>query len=227
MSFTAVREQRRWRVGDNGHHLLGQHVKRVARVARGLDVAFVHGAGDGGAGHQVSAVLGEENALADRVHMMSCPTNALHPAGHRGRRLDLDDQVHGAHVDAQFERGGGAEGANLPGLQLLLDDGALSSGKGPVMGSRNGLSGQLVERSGQPLGYLAAVDEQNGRVAGADDFQKPGMDGIPDGDPPRSLRSRAAGHLFLLAEPRHIFNRDFNSQLQPLESGSVDDGHRR
>ena len=104
------------RVGDDGDQLLGEDVEGVAREAGGLDVALVHGAGDGGAGDEVGAVLGEENALADGVDVVAGAADALHAAGDGGRGFDLDDEIDGAHVDAEFERGGGAEGANLAGL---------------------------------------------------------------------------------------------------------------
>ncbi len=56
-------------------NLLGEDVEGVAREACGLDVALVHGTGDGGAGDQVGPVLGKENALADGVDV----------SGRRGR----------------------------------------------------------------------------------------------------------------------------------------------
>mgnify|MGYP007068864050 CR=1 FL=1 len=36
--------------------------------------------------------------------------DTLHAAGDRGRRLDLDDQVDGAHVDAQLQAARGDDG---------------------------------------------------------------------------------------------------------------------
>ena len=191
-------------------NLLRQNVKRIAREARGLDVALVHGAGDGGAGNQVGAIFGKENAFADRIHMMAGAANALHTAGHGGWCFNLNHEVDGAHVDAEFQRGGGAKGANLAGLQLLLNDGALRGGERAVMGAGDVFAGQLIERSGQPLGNLAAVDEKNCRVALADDFEQAGMNCIPDGDPLGSLGSRTAGQILLFAEACHIFNWNFN-----------------
>ena len=51
------------RVGDDGDELLAEHVERIARKAGGLDVALVHGAGDGGAGDEVGAILRETERL--------------------------------------------------------------------------------------------------------------------------------------------------------------------
>ena len=97
-------------------------------------------------------------------------------------------------------------------------------GERAVMGAGDRLAGQLVQRAGQPLGHLAAVDEENGRVALANDLQQARMNRIPDGDAARHLRGRAAGNLLLLAEARHVFNRNFNAQLQLLGRAGVDDG---
>ena len=121
--------------------LLAEDVEGVTRKAGGLDVALVHGAGDGGAGDEVGAVFGKENAFADGVDGVAGAADALHAAGDRGRRFDLDDEVDGAHVDAEFEGGGGAEGFDLAGLELLLDDRALVRRRG----SRGG-RGRWVRR---------------------------------------------------------------------------------
>ena len=40
---------------------------------------------------------------ADRIDGVPGAANALQAAGHRDRRFDLDDQVDGAHIDAQLE----------------------------------------------------------------------------------------------------------------------------
>jgi hypothetical protein len=116
--------------------------------------------------------------------------DALHAAGDRGRSFNLDDEIDGAHVDAEFERGGSAQGANLAGLQLLLDDRALRGGERSVMSAGDGLAGQFVECAGQPLGNLAAVDKEDGGVAFADDLKQARMNCIPDGDAARHLRGR-------------------------------------
>jgi hypothetical protein len=87
-----------------------------------------------------------------------------------------------------------------------------------------GFTGQLVERAGEPLGDLAAVDEKNGGVASANDFEQARVNGVPDGDALGRLRCRAAGNLFLLAEARHVFDGNFDAQLELLAGAGVDDG---
>ena len=68
-------------MSHNGDQLLGEDVEGVAREAGGLDLSLVHGTGDGGAGHQIGAELGKEDALADGVDMVAGASDALHAAG--------------------------------------------------------------------------------------------------------------------------------------------------
>ena len=189
-------------------------------------MALVHGAGNGGAGDQVGAVLGEENAFTDRVHVMAGAADALHPSGYRGRRFDLDDEIDSTHVDAEFKRGRGAEGANLAGLQLLFDDGALRRGERAMVCAGDGLTGEFIQRAGQPLGNLAAIDKENRGVALANDFKQAGMNRIPDRHAARHLRGWPRRNLFLLAEAGHVFDGNFDAELELLGGAGVDDGDR-
>ena len=81
--------------------LLGQHVERVARVARGLDVGGQHALGDDRGLEQVAPVLRDQLAHARRAHLVAGATDPLQTARDRDRRLDLHDQVDRAHVDAR------------------------------------------------------------------------------------------------------------------------------
>ena len=222
--FCRTRSLRRPRGRDNGHQLLAQHIEGIARETRRLDVAVVHGARDRGAGNQVGAVLGKENPLAHRVHMMAGPADALHSTGHRWRRLDLNDKIHGAHVDAELERRGRTQRFDLSGLELFFDHGALRGGERTVMRAGDGLACQIVERSGKTLGGLSRVDKENGRVALANDFEQARMNRVPDGDAARGLRGRPRGNLFHLTEARHVLDRNLDAQLELLARGGVDDG---
>ena len=78
--------------------------------------------------------LGNEDALGDLAHLVAGAAHPLQPAGHRRRRLDLDHQVHGAHVDAELQAGGGHHAAQPAGLEVVLDQGALVLGHGAVVG---------------------------------------------------------------------------------------------
>ena len=87
-----------------------------------------------------------------------------------------------------------------------------------------GFAGQLVEGAGEALGHLAAVDEEDGGVALADDFEQAGMNCVPDGDAAGHLRGGAAGRYLLLAEAGHVFDGNFNAELELLGRAGVDDG---
>ena len=125
-------------MSDDGDELLAKHIERVTRKAGRFDVALVHGAGDGGTGDQVGSIFGKQDAFADGIDGVPGAADALHAAGDRRRGLDLDDQIDGAHVDAELKGGGGAKGLDLASLELLLDDGALGSGERAVVGTAMG-----------------------------------------------------------------------------------------
>ena len=63
------------------------------------------------------------------------PADALQAARHARRRLDLDDEVDGAHVDAELEAGRRDHGGQPPGLELALDEGPLLLAHRAVVGA--------------------------------------------------------------------------------------------
>ncbi len=83
---------------------------------------------------QVALVLREDHAPGHVADVVPGPAGALQAAGHRGRRLDLDDQVDRAHVDAELQAGRGHHGGQPAGLQRLLDLGPLLPGDRAVVG---------------------------------------------------------------------------------------------
>ena len=115
--------------------VLGEDVERVLRDRRLLDLGLAHAAGDDRALEQVAAVFGEDPAFGDFAHAVAGAADPLQAAGDRLRRLDLDDEVDGAHVDSQLQRGGGDQAGELAGLEHLLDDGALLVGERAVVGA--------------------------------------------------------------------------------------------
>ena len=118
----------------HGHDLLGQHVERVAEVAGLLDEAVAHAPHDDGRLEQVAPVLGEDACPSTARPPVAGPADALQAAADGARRLDLDHEVDGAHVDAELEAAGGDEAAQLAPLQLVLDDDALLAGQRAVVG---------------------------------------------------------------------------------------------
>jgi hypothetical protein len=163
--------------------LLRDDVQRVAWVAGRLDIAVVHRPCHGGAGDEVAAELRKDHALADGVDLMAAPADPLKPARDRRRRLDLHDEIDGAHIDAELERGRGDERAKRSALEQVLDLDALLARDRPVVRPDEGLARELVQRAGQALGQPPAVHEDQGRPVRANQFQQTGVDRRPDGWP--------------------------------------------
>ncbi len=193
-------------VVHRGHRddLLGQHVERVARHPQLFDLAGSHPARDHRRLHQVALVLREDDPPGHIAHVVPGASGALQPARDRGRRLDLDDEIHGAHVDAEFQAGGGDHGRQPAGLQRLLDLSALSAGHRAVVGAGDdlgralgrvrtcefgllggALGGQFVEPGAQPLGKLARVREHDRGPVPSDRVEHLGLDVRPDRLGPR------------------------------------------
>ena len=91
---------------DLGHDLLRQHVERAVGNAQGIELAAAHRIEQGGALDQVVARLRKQPALGRAADRMAGAADALQKSRDRMRRTDLADQVDLADVDAQFERGG-------------------------------------------------------------------------------------------------------------------------
>ncbi len=84
--------------------LLREHVERVARDLRLLDLALAHRTCDDRRLEQIGPELREDPPLRDGAQLVAGAADPLQAARDRLRRLDLHDEVDGAHVDAQLER---------------------------------------------------------------------------------------------------------------------------
>ena len=80
------------------------------------------------------------------------------------RRADLADEVDGADVDAELERGGGDDGAHLAGLEALLDAEAAVLREAAVVRGDVLFAEALREVVGDALGHAARVDEDERRA---------------------------------------------------------------
>ena len=198
--------------GDHGDDLLREHVERIARHVRRLDPTVAHRPDGGGTGQQVAAVLREDQAGAGGVDAMAGPADSLQATGHRWRCLDLDHEVHGAHVDAELERGGAGQPTEASGLEGVLDLDALFAGQRSMVRPHQGLAGQFVDGGGEPFGETPAVDEEQRRRVREDHFEQPGMDRGPDRRRLRSGGGRPAGDRLDLRQPRHVLDRHFDAQ---------------
>jgi hypothetical protein len=88
------------------------------------------------------------------------------------------------------------------------------------------LAGQLVERTSEPLGEPAAVDEQQRRLVPANQLEQPRVNRGPDRLPCRALRCRTARQIHRLGHACHILDRHFDAQLQQLLFRRVHDRDR-
>ena len=164
----------------DGDDLLGEHVERIARVIGLLDVAGLDAGGGSGAREQILLVLRDEHARRDAADMVARATDALDARRDGRRRLDLDDLIDGAHVDAELERRGRDDGRELARFQALLDRAPAVLRDGAVVRERDLLARRLVERGREPLREAAAVDEDHRRARGADALDEPHVELRPD-----------------------------------------------
>ncbi len=189
-------------------------------------------------------MLGEDAAPAGFADLVPGPADALQATGHRARRLDLDDEVDRAHVDAQLEAAGGDQRPEVPPLQLVLDLKAALPAEGAVMGLDQLVAGwrratlglgrpalavevELVQPGGEALGQTAGVDEDDGRPVLEDQLEQPGVHRGPDGAAHRTGRGGALdGLVDDLAQAAHVLDRDDDLDLQRLAHAGVDDGDR-
>ena len=192
-----------------------------------LDRALVHPPGDDRRFEQVAAVLREDDALAGRPDLVTRPTDPLQAAGDARRALDLDDEVHRAHVDAEFQRAGGDECGQPARLEFLLDGEALFTGDAAVMGLDQFLAGQLVEALGEPLAQAPAVGEDDRAAMAADELED-----RAGGWPARCWNEASA----LVAGPPgcsssgrtspmrgHVLDRHDDAQFERLARAGIDD----
>ena len=131
----------------------------------------------------------------------------LQPARDRLGRLDLDHEIHGAHVDSELERRGRNQARNLPELEQLLHLDALLAGERTVVSARDLFLSELVEAQGQPLREASVVDEDDRRAVRADELEDLGVDRRPD--------------RLLLLRLAHVVERDDHLQVELLGAAGV------
>ena len=207
--------------------MLGQDVERVARDDRRLDGALVHPPRHDRRLEQVAAVLREDDALARRPDLVAGPPDSLKAARDARRALDLDDEVHRAHVDAELERARGHQGRQASRLELLLDREALLAGDAAVMGLHELLAGEIVQALREPLAETPAVDEDDRAAMRADQLEDRGVDGRPDARAGFRADGRTAGLVLErqdLADGGHVLDGDDDLEFERLARARIDDG---
>ena len=155
--------------GDTGDDLLHQHVGGLGRDFEPVEFAGAHLADERGLFEEIVARGGEEAALGDGPAPVAGAADALHGDSDGAGAGDLADQVDVADVDAEFERGGRDEDADLAVLQALLGVEAEFAGERAVVGGDTVRGRARFEALGEGEGDLfdeaARVDEdQRGAV---------------------------------------------------------------
>ena len=116
-----------------GDGLLGEHVERIGRHRERLDPPRGHPLARHGGMDEVGTVLREDDPSGDLPDLVPGPAHALEAARDRRRRLDLDDEVDLAHVDAELEGRRRDDAAQPPALEIVLDEGPLVLRHRPVV----------------------------------------------------------------------------------------------
>ena len=203
--------------------LLREDVERIAGIEGLLDLALAHPKRDGGAGEKVAAIFRKDDAAGDRADGVARPADPLHAGCDRRRRLDLDHEVHRAHVDPELERGRRDDRGKLAPLQPVLDFDPLLARDRAVVGERDLLSRCLVQCGSQPLGEPPAVDEDHRRAVCADELDQTRMDRGPDRATGGRAGGRSARDVEDLAQPRHVLDRDLDRDVVRLAAAGVHD----
>ena len=83
---------------------------------------------------------------------------------------------------------------------------------------------EIVDGAGDAFGEAAIVDEDERRAMRANHFEELGMDGAPDGWALGGLRCRTAGERVDVVEAGHVFDGDFDAEVELFFFAGVDDG---
>ncbi len=152
--------------------------------------------------------------------------DALQPGGDGERRAHLHDQVDGAHVDAELQRGGGDDRRQPALLEHLLDHRALLARDRPVVGAHQVLAGEVVElaadsRSARRRELTNTIVDRCARISSR-------SRGVTAGQMLRRGACGAGGVTAALGaavEVAHVVDRDLDGQLHRLAHAGVDDHH--
>ena len=182
---------------DFGHDLLRQHVEGLAGHAQPVELAAPHRSEQRRALDQVVARQREQPPLGRAAERVAGAADALQEGRDRARRAELAHQVDLADVDAELERGGGDQRAQLAALQALLGVEARLLRHAAVVRGDVLLAEALGQMARHALGLAARVDEHQRRAVLAHELaragRRPASTPRPT-SPPRAARpgSRAA-----------------------------------
>ncbi len=180
-----------------------------------------------GAGEEVAAVLREDHAAARRVDPVPGAADALHAARDRGRRLDLHDEVDGAHVDAELERATSRRGrAGVPAFSASSIATRCGRAMEPWWACTSSSPASSLSAAASRSARRRLFTKIERRAVRPDELEEARVDRRPDRRPDRCLARVAARGLERFAEPRHVLDRHLDGQLERLPRARVDDRDR-
>ena len=105
----------------DGENDLRKNIQTVLRRLRRLDVFFDDGVPYGDGLQKLMRMRGEQEGAAGRADLMARTADPLRRGRDGGWRVDENDFVDGADVDAEFERRRGDDGLQLSCLHAFFD----------------------------------------------------------------------------------------------------------
>ncbi|TKS57817.1 MAG: hypothetical protein EWM73_03717 [Nitrospira sp.] len=99
------------------HQLLRQNIERSRHHGNAIQNACPNRAHQRRTFEQVIPRHREQSALGNGLDPVTGPANPLQTGGNRAGRTDLTDKIHGADIDAEFQRGRGNDDARLAALK--------------------------------------------------------------------------------------------------------------
>jgi hypothetical protein len=184
----------------------------MRRRVPGGETPAPHGREQRGAFDEAVARGREDDPPRDAVALVVGAPHALQERGDAARGVELADELDRPHVDAELQRRGRDEGAQLAGPQAALDAlAALARERAVVRGDRIGPEA-LAELVRDPLGELACIDEHERRAVARD----------VRGDAVEDL-----AHLVARQRGLELAVGQLQRQLELARVPAVDDGRQR
>ena len=150
-----------------GHDLLGEDVERLLGRVEGVEASPLDRGQQRGALDQLVPGGRVHDPPGNAGAVVVGPAHPLEEGGDAVGRADLAHQLDRPDVDAELQRGGRHQRAQVAGPQAVLDPLAALPRERPVMGGHLVLSEPLAQLVGHPLGELSGVDEdERGPVVG-------------------------------------------------------------
>ena len=166
--------------GPLGHDLLRENVHGAVRYMDFLDFVHCRGVQQRQALDQLAARQGEQAASRDLADCVARTTDALQKPRDAPRRAQLAYEVHGADIDAQFQRGRGDKHLETPALKALLGLAPMFPGHAAVVRGDGVLAQPFAQLARGPFAQPPRVDEHQGRIVLAHEFREPVVQLRPD-----------------------------------------------